>query len=107
MASARIEGDVLVIDSSGFPASAWGLAIAAHTNGGGADVPSTTQKRVTERYSANEDGQTLFVEYTMENSMYLTEPYTGVIEYSRVADGEPMYPFECEIESAEQFSRDP
>jgi len=107
VASARIDGDALVIDSTGFPASAWGLAIAAHTNGGGADVPSSTQKRVTERYSASEDGQMLLVEYTMDDPVYLTEPYSGVIEFSRVADDEQMYPFECEVESAERFSRDP
>ena len=68
---------------------------------------NSTQKRVTERYSASEDAQTLFVAYTLEDAIHLAEPYTGIIEYSRVADDEPMYPFECEVESAELFSRDP
>ena len=107
MASAQIEGDTLVIESSDYPASNWGLALAGHTNGGGADVPSSLQKKVVERYSASDDGLTLTIEYTVEDPVYLTEPYTGAITWNRVADDEPMYPFDCEVDSAQRFSRDP
>lgn len=105
--SGRIEGEQLIVESRDYPASAWGLAIAVGTNGAGADVPSSAQKTVIERYSASEDGRTLTVEYTVDDPVYLSEPYTSSINLTRVADDAPMYDYVCELESAERFSRDP
>lgn len=105
--SGRIEGDQLVVESRDYPASAWGLAIAVGTNGGGADVPSSEQKTLVERYSASEDGRTLVVEFTVDDPVYLSEPYSSRVELTRVADDAPMYDYVCEQESAERFSRDP
>ncbi|MBT5030761.1 MAG: hypothetical protein HOM55_00535 [Proteobacteria bacterium] len=107
MVSGRIEGDTLVIESRDYPASNWGLALAGHTNGGGADVPSSPQKTVIERYTASDDGQILTIEYTVSDPVYLSEPYTAIIKWNRVADEEAMYPFDCEVDSAQRFSRDP
>ncbi len=101
--SGRIERNQLIIESRDFPASAWGLG----TNGGGADVPSSAQKLLIERYSASEDGRTLTVEYTVSDPVYLSEPYTSSINLTRVADEAPMYDYVCELDSAERFSRDP
>ncbi len=106
-ARARIEGDALVIESSGYPASAWGLALAVDINGLGADIPSSNQKTVVERFSVSSDGLTLNVQYTVNDPVYLTGPYTGTAALDREADDAPIYDFKCELDSAERFSRDP
>jgi hypothetical protein len=106
-ARARIEGDELVIESSGFPASGWGLGTASDELGVGKDIPSSAQKKVLERISVSEDGQTLIVNYTLEDPVYLTRPFTNTAMLDRVADDEPQYVYDCELDSAERFSRDP
>ena len=102
-----IEGDELVIESSEFPPSRWGLALAAIPLGNGSDVPSSAEKRVVERYSASEDGSTLRVEYTVEDPVYLTEPYTGYRDFSRIPDDTPLHSYGCEVDSASRYSRNP
>ena len=103
-ARGRIEGEELVVESSRFPRSLWGLAVAAIPPGNGRDIPSSAEKRVTERYSARDGGQTLRIEYTVEDPVYLAEPYTGYREFSRVADDTPMHPYECDTDSASRFT---
>jgi hypothetical protein len=106
-ASGRIEGDELVIESTDFPASGWGLGTAADQLGVGTDIPSSEQKRLMERLSVSEDGQTLTVQYALEDPVYLTQPYAGTAILHRVADDEPLHPYDCELDRAERFSRDP
>jgi Family of unknown function (DUF6152) len=105
--SGRVDGDVLVIDSSGFPPSKWGLGAATQINGGGADVPSSEQKTVTEWLSVSDDGQTLTYRYTLFDPMYMREPHTASIDLARVPDDVPMYPYDCDPSSASMFSRAP
>jgi len=102
----RVEGDALVIESSGFPPSGWGLGVAGTTNGAGADVPSSAQKKLLERFSVSSDGSMLTVEYTLEDPVYLTEPYSSSVVLTRVADDSPMYEYACEPENASKFSRE-
>jgi len=104
---ARFEGDELVIESSGYPDSGWGLATAVDENGLGADIPSSSAKTVVERFSVSDDGRTLRIQYTVADPQYLVEPFTGFASLDRVADDSPMYDFECELDSAARFSRDP
>lgn len=104
IASARIDGDELVIESSNYPASRWGLGGAAQPKGERVDYPSSFQKKVVERYSVSPDGQTLTLSYTLEDPVYLTEVYSSSMTARRVADDEPMYPFECQVEAAKRFS---
>ncbi len=101
----RIEGDALVIESTGFRASRWGLGAATQLNGGGADVPSSDQKTLTERYTTSADGRTLFYDYTLNDPVYLTQPYSYRVSFQRVPASTPMYPYECDVESASTFSR--
>jgi len=103
--SGRIENDVLVVESREYPVSDWGLGIATQPLGGGADVPSSDQKSVVERYSTSNDGRTLVVDYTVEDSVYLEQPYNGHVELTRVPDGTAMYPYSCDPESAAMWSR--
>ena len=107
VATARIDGDELVIESSGFPASGWGLGTASDELGIGTDIPSSDQKSLVERFSVSEDGQTLTIDYILDDPVYLTQAYSGVATLDRVADDEPLYPYECEVDSAQRFSRDP
>lgn len=104
LVTARLEGDELVIESTAYPPSGWGLAIAAGRNGAGRDVPSSPEKKTTERYSVSDDGKTLRVDYTLEDPVYLREPFSSHVELSRVADNTTMHPFDCEIGSASRFS---
>jgi len=107
LATGRIEGDELVIESAGFAASGWGLGTASDELGVGTDIPSSERKELLERFSASDDGQTLTVSYALEDPSYLTQPYVGTATLNRVADNEPLHPYDCELDSAERFSRDP
>lgn len=104
MASARIEDGVLIIESYGYPASDWGLSSEAQPKGPPADVPSSEQKRVTERYSVSEDGQVLTLEYELTDPEYLSEIYMSSMIMNRAAEGVVILPFECEVESARRFA---
>jgi hypothetical protein len=103
----RIDGNALVIESRDYPVSKWGLGAATQINGGGADVPSSAQKTVTERYTVSEDGLTLIFEYDLFDPVYMRAPHHARIEMPKVADDAPMYRYDCNVESARQFSRDP
>ena len=70
-------------------------------------MPSSVQNTVVERYSIGEDDTRLVVEVSLEDPVYMREPYSGRIEYSRVWEDTPWYDYVCEVESAERFSRDP
>ncbi|MGH8210160.1 MAG: DUF6152 family protein, partial [Steroidobacteraceae bacterium] len=102
LVSGRVEGGTLVVDSSGYPASAWGLAGAGTPLSGLADIPSSTQKKVTERYSASEDGNTLTIAYTVSDPVYLTQPYSGTVTLFRLPDNTPMS-FKCDLGSANAY----
>lgn len=106
VSSGRVEGDALIVESSGFPPSRWGLGVAGTTNGAGADVPSSAQKKVTERYTASTDGTSLTIAYTLEDPVYLTRAYSNEVVLTRVADDAPMYDYACEPENASRFSRE-
>lgn len=103
----RIEGDTLVIDSRDYPPSQWGLGAATQINGGGADVPSSAQKTITERLSTSSDGLTLIYEYELFDPVYMSREHNARIEMRRVADDALMVPYDCNVDAARQFSRAP
>ena len=96
----RFENDALIIESTNFPPNRAGLAASLEPNGNGYDVPSSDQKRFTERYTVNEDGGELAVEYTPEDPVYLAEPYVSTIVFHRVPEDTPMYEFPCDADIA-------
>ena len=102
----RIDNGALVVESRAYPASAWGLGAATQIMGAGADVPSSPQKTVVERFSASPDGLKLTYEYTVQDPVYLAAPFTHRVEWARIANDTPVYPYDCDVESASQFSRD-
>jgi hypothetical protein len=101
-ASARVQGDTLVVESSGFPELRAGLATDFDPNGLGGDIPSSDQKQVTERYTLSDDGQILFVNYTIVDPVYLTQSYSSQTQWQRLADGTRIEAFDCDLEIAAQ-----
>jgi len=96
----RYENDTLIIQTTGFPAMAAGLASMWDPNGNGADIPSSTQKELIERYTVNEDGSVLTVEYTVTDPAYLSQPYTAKVVWHRMPFDSPIYDFTCDAEIA-------
>ena len=96
----RFENDTLIIESRNFPAHSAGLASGWEPNGNGADVPASDRKQLVERYTVNEDGSQLTVEYTVTDPVYLTGPYTAEIVWHRLPDDSPIYEFTCDAEIA-------
>lgn len=62
------DGDALVVETAGFTPHSWGI---------GAGLPSSTQKRVRERFELSEDGSRLIYSYSVEDPVYLMAPFTG------------------------------
>jgi hypothetical protein len=102
----RIDNGALVIESRAYPASAWGLGAATQVMGAGADVPSSPQKTVVERFAVSPDGLKLSYEYTVQDPVYLAAPFTHRVEWARLPNDTTIYPYDCDVESASQFSRD-
>lgn len=103
----RLDGAAVVLESERFPPSRWGLGSATQFLGSGADVPSSTQKKLTERFTLSADGLTLNYDYTLEDPAYLSQPFNGRLQFIRLAADTPMYPYDCEEEAASMFSRTP
>lgn len=101
----RYEDDTLIIESTGFPALAAGLASGWDPNGNGADIPSSEQKKIVERYTVNEDGSELILDYTVTDPVYLTEPYSARIVFYRLADDSPIHEFDCDAEIASRSTQ--
>jgi hypothetical protein len=76
------------------------LASMWDPNGNGADIPSSTQKELIERYTVNEDGSVLTVEYTVTDPAYLSQPYTAKVVWHRMPFDSPIYDFTCDAEIA-------
>ena len=92
----RHENEAIIIESTNFLPNRAGLAASFEPNGNGFDIPSSDQKRLTERYTLNEDGGELRIQYTLEDPVYLAQPYTSEIVYHRVPEDTPMYDFPCD-----------
>ena len=89
----RYEGDALIVETSRFTFDPQGL---------NADfkLPSSTQKKVVERYS--KEGDALILEVTTIDTFFLKEPWTFVVR-SR-PDSEPLdLPWNCDLDGARQI----
>jgi hypothetical protein len=101
----RYENDTLIIETTGFPAMAAGLASMWDPNGNGTDIPSSAQKELIEKYTVNEDGSVLTLEYTVTDPVYLSEPYTANVVWHRMPFDSPIYDFTCDAEIATRSTR--
>lgn len=101
----RIAGDALVVESRNYPVSRWGLGAATQINGGGADVPSSEQKALVERFSTSADGLELYYEYVLTDPVYMSAPHYARIVLRRAPQDARLVPYDCNVASASQFSR--
>ncbi|HLF12654.1 MAG TPA: DUF6152 family protein [Gammaproteobacteria bacterium] len=90
------DGTTLVIDTVGF---------APHREGVGFGIPSGERKHLTERLTLSEDRTSITYEFTVEDSLSLTEPVTRSVQWSYRPDLEPSGQ-QCDPEIATRFLRE-
>ena len=89
----RIEDGVLVVDTVGFVPTKWGIWDG---------LDSSAQKRVVERYSLEDDGHRLSVEFTVTDPVYLSAPWSQT-HIKRYVPGYEITEYEdCDPEAARQ-----
>lgn len=88
----RYEGNTLVVETTRFTFDPQGL---------NADfkMPTSTQKRVTERFTR--EGNALLLEVKTEDTFFLKEPWIYRVRSQPVA-GELSLPWDCDLEAARQ-----
>jgi hypothetical protein len=92
----RFEGDTLVVETTNFKDHAMGLSMA---------LPSSTRKRLTERFRVGPDGKTLIYSGVIEDPEYLTRS----VEWSGQWQYRPNMPHsneKCDVEVARKFLND-
>jgi hypothetical protein len=92
----RWDGDVLVVDTSGF---------AAHAEGMGFGMPSSTGKHLVERFSLAPDRRNLRYEVTVTDPVYLAEPVRGASQWE-YSPGLPFSGVPCDLDVARQYLRE-
>jgi len=90
------EGDVLVVDTTNF---------SDHRIGNGTGVPSGSQKHLVEKYQLSEDGTKLMIEVTLTDPEYLSEPFTGSLEWRYTPEFE-LFRYNCDFEVSRRFRLD-
>ena len=92
----RWEGKTLVVETTNFTEHPMGLSTG---------VPSSPQKKLTERFTLSDDGKTLLYSGTVEDPVYLTQPaqWSGRLQYR---PGMPQSNQKCNVEVARRFLKD-
>jgi hypothetical protein len=93
----RWEGETLVVETTNFK---------EHPMGSSTSLPSSTQKKLTERFTLGPDKKTLMISGTVEDPVYLTAPgqFSGTWEYR---PGMPQSNEKCDLETALKFTKQP
>ena len=89
----RWEGDELVVETTNFADNVWGTARG---------IPSGPGKRVVERYRLTDGGETLTIDFTIEDPEYLTEPFAGSDQWRYVPDL-TLLPNRCDLDIARRY----
>ena len=89
----RYEGTQLIVETSRFTFDPEGFA------GDALNAPSSTQKRLTERYSR--EGDTLKLELTAEDPIFLLQPFTYTMAW-RVTTEPLSLPWNCDPAAAQR-----
>ena len=87
----RVEGETLVIETTGFEAMKWCI---------GEGLDSSEQKKIVERMTLKEDGHVLEIEYTVTDPVYLSAPYSRTHIKRLVPNYEITEYEECDEEAA-------
>jgi len=104
-AEGTLSADAFVVESEGYLAQPAGLASDWDANGRGTDIPGSGQKRLREEYTVSEDARYMLVNLTVEDPVYLSEPYHATRAWERVAEGVAFEPFACDPEVARRSSK--
>jgi hypothetical protein len=88
----KYEGDTLVVETTRFTFDPHGL-------NSDFKMPTSTQKRVTERF--RREGAALLLEVKTEDALFLREPWTYAVRSQRATE-ELALPWNCELEAARQ-----
>ena len=90
------DGKTLVVETTNFTEHPMGLSTGA---------PSSSQKKLTERFTLSDDGKTLLYSGTVEDPVYLTQPsqWSGRLQYR---PGMPQSNQKCNVEVARRFLND-
>jgi hypothetical protein len=90
------EGKTLVVETTNFTEHPMGLSTG---------VPSSSQKKLIERFEVSADGKSLVYSGTVEDPVYLTQPaqWSGRLEYR---PGMPQSNQKCNVEVARKFLND-
>jgi hypothetical protein len=103
--AARLEGETLIIEHAGFAAHPVGLGSDWDANGRGQDIPSSEEKRFTERFSIRDGGKELVLNYVLEDPFYMSKPYELEIVWKRASkENTEIYEFNCDVEAATKSS---
>jgi hypothetical protein len=89
----RWDGKTLVVETTNFKDNPLGLSLS---------MPSSTQKKLTERFSVSDDGKNLVYSGVLEDSVYLAKPveWSGKLEYRPTMKPSNQ---KCNIEVASKF----
>ena len=92
----RWDGKTLVVETTNF---------SDHPMGTSASLPSSTQKKLIERFTLGEDGRTLIYSGVVEDPVYLAKPaeWSGKWEYR---PNMPHSNQKCDVEVARKFLQD-
>jgi len=85
--------NVLVVETTNF---------APHRRGNGQAIPTSPQKRLTERYALEESGTRLRVDYVLDDPDYLSRPVAGRFEW-QFAPQMDFNPYSCDPEVARRY----
>ena len=90
------DGKALVIETTNFKEHPLGLSTS---------MPSSTQKKLTERYELSADGKSLLYSGTVEDPVYMSAPgsFSGTLQYR---PGMPHSNQKCDVEIAQRFLKD-
>jgi hypothetical protein len=100
ISSARIEGDALVIKTNNFPPMQAGLGSDFGPLGKGRNIPSSSNKVLTETYRLLNDKQILEATLVLEDKEYLSENFETTLLWERAPDGMEVIDFVCELDIA-------
>jgi hypothetical protein len=100
VSNARIEGDELIIETTGFPASQAGLGGDFDPLGKGKHIPSSEGKRLAESYRLMNNNEILEVSLVLSDPKYLVEPYEATLIWARAPEDSELTQFECDLDIA-------
>jgi hypothetical protein len=89
----HFEGETLLVETTNFADNVWGTARG---------IPSGAGKRVLERYRLTDGGETLTIDFTIEDPEFLTAPVSGT-ERWRYAPYLSLLPNRCDLEVAHRY----